>query len=624
MSPQLNSPQAARLQSVFLPLNKLFLSPTNVRKVEPSGISELAQMIAAQGLLNPIFVTASNHSNVDAPQYGVEAGGRRLRALQLLRDDGKISADHLIECRVIDQKDAVEISLTENISQQEMSPPDEFEAYSTLVKKGQSIASVANKFGVTELHVQRRMKMANLAPELFTLYREGEITLDQVTALAATDDQGLQMQVWNSLPTYSRSSWQIKKQMFQEDVSANDKRLKIVSLDEYKAAGGEVRVDLFSEDAKEVLVNPALLDELVAKRIEQRCQALRDAGWGWVESRNEAVYRHSIGSQYVFPSEARREPTPDEKANLLEIQSKVDALDTQMNDLDMDDDEEGSKYESLAFEKETLENALEALNDALIDTSFSDKAQRGVIVYPSHDGIETLLGLTKKGSATGDIGKNSSTQGSTKSEFSEKLMLDMSSHVTSALQASLIAAPNVALASLASRMAETALSSHSGYTSPVRITLEAQQYQLEKNSNSVKDSKGANQMQAEIAKWKALLPNDSKTWLDWFIGQPQSVSVEMIVLGTALSTSAVHSNGSVPNRAASITKAVNLDMADWWEASPETYLNSVTKAKRFEAVTQAAGEATAKPMEKMGKAESIDYAKAHLAGKRWLPSFLTS
>jgi ParB family chromosome partitioning protein len=60
--------------------------------------------------------------------YAVVAGGRRLAALQLLAEQGKMADDKPIECSVIaDDADATEISLAENSVREQMHPADEFE-----------------------------------------------------------------------------------------------------------------------------------------------------------------------------------------------------------------------------------------------------------------------------------------------------------------------------------------------------------------------------------------------------------------------------------------------------------------------------------------------------------------
>lgn len=612
--------------TIHVPLSQLVLSPTNVRRVEPTGISELAQMIVSQGLLNPLIVTTLVGQD-DQPQYGVEAGGRRLRALQMLAQDGLIAQDWLIECKLISSDLAIEVSLTENISQEGMHPADEFDAYQALSLKGLSVAAIANKFGVTELNVQRRLKMSSVASELFDLYRQNEMTLDQLMVLAATDDKALQVRVWNSLPVHSRNVYYLKKQLFQDEVSAKDQRLNVVSIEEYKAAGGGVRVDLFSEHGEEMIEDPTILDELISKKLEQRKQELLTEGWGWVEVSAEPVYGYNISSKYQQDRPAKRAATEAEEARLNAMCAELDALNTKLADLTETDEEEEdqSQVDSLNEKIAALDEAYDALEATLIDTSYPDKANQGVIVFASRDGIDYHYGLRTKAqaasaglAASGDASKG-------KGEFSERLMLNMTSHLTAALQASMIANQKVALAAAAHRFAVILLEDRSMHNNPVQISLTTPKYEMEKNSDSLASNKGYEKTQKALDRWHQMLPDDKALWLDWFIDQPQGATLEMIALGAALSTTAVHgSKGADQSNAKGLIKAVGLDMADFWEPTAETYLNHIPKGKLIEAVTQATNPAESEPMAKMKKGEAIVYAASKLVGKRWLPSALKS
>jgi ParB family chromosome partitioning protein len=606
------------VETVFIPLKSLYLSPSNVRKAEPTGIEELSKMIESQGLLNPLFVTrsADEHGEVI---YFVEAGGRRLRALQLLREKGQISKVEPVQCRIISKESALEISLAENISQSEMHPADEFQAYSQMVKSGYTVDAVSNKFGVTPVHVQRRLKMASVAPELLNLYRKSEMTLEQVMALAATDDKKLQVQVWNSLPSYQRNAYSIKKMMFQGDISSSDKRLNIVSLAEYKDAGGHIRVDLFSKDGDEIITDGALLDELVHQKLEEKSEALLKEGWAWVEISREETHSYSLRTKFNFPKLVKREPNEQEQRELDELERAYREVGRDCESIS--DDETPEKACERESKLDELSEKINDLRDSFYDTSYPNKQQQGVVVAANHSGIECFFGLTKKteqeqGSDSGD------KKGKAKEDVSDKMALDLGSHFTAALQSRLIDEPNVALAALASRMAISILARYASQHSHVAVGIELQQDLLTKNSNSVKANKGFAKTQAEIEKWQSLLPKEPDTWLDWFLSQPVGKSTDMIVLGTALSTRGMNGADSSEKKATGLAKAVNLDMADFWEASNETYLSLVPKAKMLDAVTEVAGSDVASPMQKMKKDEAATFAQSILAGKRWLPKAL--
>jgi ParB family chromosome partitioning protein len=59
------------------------------------------------------------------------------------------------------------------------------------------VEDVAARFGVTANTVRQRLKLANIAPRLFQLYRDNEITLDQLMALAVCDDHAAAKSLWH-------------------------------------------------------------------------------------------------------------------------------------------------------------------------------------------------------------------------------------------------------------------------------------------------------------------------------------------------------------------------------------------------------------------------------------------
>ena len=68
--------------------------------------------------------------------------------------------------------------------------------------------------------------------------------------------------------------------------------------------------------------------------------------------------------------------------------------------------------------------------------------------------------------------------------------------------------------------------------------------------------------------------------------------------------------------------ALNLDMADWWEPTPENYLSHVSKDKILEVVGEAVSPDIAQALKKMKKDELVESADKYLSGSRWLPENL--
>jgi hypothetical protein len=71
-----------------------------------------------------------------------------------------------------------------------------------------------------------------------------------------------------------------------------------------------------------------------------------------------------------------------------------------------------------------------------------------------------------------------------------------------------------------------------------------------------------------------------------------------------------------------LAKAVNLDMADWWTPTGESYLSRVKKDQILEAISEGTGETNLEELCKLKKGELAAAAEARLSGTRWLPEIL--
>jgi ParB family chromosome partitioning protein len=230
-------------RDVLVPLERLFISEANVRKVHhEEGLVELAALIDAQGLLQRLCVVAQPDE-----RFAVVAGGRRLRAMQVLAQSGRWPASHPVECKLYAQSQALQVSLAENSGREGMHPADQMEAFKRLIDhENLTVAQVASRFGVSPLTVERRLKLARLSPRFLDMYRADEIEPDQLQALALIESHATQEAVWDGLGPFDRSAWRIRTAMTSEACSADSRLARFVGLAAYEAAGGTVRRDLFT------------------------------------------------------------------------------------------------------------------------------------------------------------------------------------------------------------------------------------------------------------------------------------------------------------------------------------------------------------------------------------------
>jgi ParB family chromosome partitioning protein len=116
--------QTVETTTIRIPVGKLVISPLNVRKKQGTGIEELAALIASQGLIHNLVVIEQMKKGRKTGKYEVVAGGRRLAALKLRVSEGRLSKDHQVDCRLVGQEEALQLSLSENSGREHMQPAD--------------------------------------------------------------------------------------------------------------------------------------------------------------------------------------------------------------------------------------------------------------------------------------------------------------------------------------------------------------------------------------------------------------------------------------------------------------------------------------------------------------------
>jgi ParB family chromosome partitioning protein len=252
-----------------IPLNKLLPSPHNVRRVsDPQADLQLKADIEARGLLQNLVVAPARKPK---GRFTVEAGGRRLRALVSLAEDGQLPADHEVCCLVLDGGPAAaqEAGLAENFQRLAMNPADECLAFQQLIEQGADVEAVARRFGLTVRFVEGRLRLAGLAPMVFEALGAGEITLDVAKAYGATPDRERQAFVFEQV---SRSYMaqhpdSIRRMMTQATASGSDRRARFVGEEAYVAAGGRIERDLFSDEEGARWLDIALLERLATEKL---------------------------------------------------------------------------------------------------------------------------------------------------------------------------------------------------------------------------------------------------------------------------------------------------------------------------------------------------------------------
>lgn len=618
-------------RDLLVPLDRLVLSQANVRRVcNEAGIAELAALIASQGLLQRLSVVAHTDGC-----FAVVAGGRRLRAMHQLVADGRWSASQPVECKLHDDARAAEVSLAENSGREAMHPADEMEAFRKLVEEGLTAAQVGGRFGVSVLTVERRLRLARLAPRFLAMYRNDEIAPDQLQALALAEDHAAQEAVWDGLSVYDRSAWRIRSVITAEACSADCRLARFVGLDTYEAEGGTVRRDLFSspdELSGMFLDNPGLLQTLAVEKLRGHATAVKEEGWSWVECLLDADPSAWRGHGRERPCE--RAPTLEEAEAIAQLEAKqrahAEAYDRHEDESDPDAEDFEAIGQQLCDALDAAEEQLMTARAALLQWTPEQLARAGAIVRLDPCGEVVIdRGLVRPGDrkATADQparedeslpGDDSSTA---RPAFSEKLMRDLTAHRTAALQAALVQNPHVALVALVHRMAETVFSLYGSGDAVVKVTVRTTgDGALAEEASGYGSSPAAAILGGAETEWGDRLPGSPAALFQWLLAQPQATLLELLAYCTARSVNAVKARARTFDHSDALAQALGLDMADWWVPTAANYLGRVSKSKAVEAVKEATGIDATKDVGGMKKAEAIAYCASKLEGTRWLPS----
>ena len=250
---------------------------------QKEGVAALTASIKAHGLLTPLTVRATPDE-----MFEVIDGNTRLAALKKIA--GK-KGDMQVPVSIVkaDDSAAHEASLAANVVRKALHPCDEFEAYARLLSEGASIETIAGRFAVSARWVSQRLQLAAIAPELRAAWREGKIDSDQAEAFSAVANHDRQREVWKEVSKakdqYYRGADHIRRTMMQGAITANDKRIRFIGLEAYKAAGGAVSEDLFTEAVR--AVDELLLNRLVLDRFEKAKAEFIDQGFAWAKTVDE-------------------------------------------------------------------------------------------------------------------------------------------------------------------------------------------------------------------------------------------------------------------------------------------------------------------------------------------------
>lgn len=602
----------AQTEEVSVPLASLIKSPLNVRTVPYSveSVSELAESIKGVGLLQNLVV-----HTLPGDRYGVAAGGRRLAALNMLAERNILPAGWPVRVKIIPQELATAASMTENGHRRDMHPAEQIAGFRAMAQEGKTPAQIGDLLGYSPRHVQRMLKLADLAPVILDALAEDRITTEHCQALALENDTARQVQVFEAA---CQSGWGgkpdvrvIRNLITESEVAvAGNSKFRFVGADAFSP--DELRTDLFSDD-EGGYVDCVALDAALLEKLQAVAEHLREAeGWEWCAGRMEPVgeCREDAGTYRCLPEpEAVLTEAEDERLN--ELMTRYDALENQCEESDLLEAE--MKLMRCMAKVRAWTPEIRAGSGVVVSWRYGNVCvQRGVQLRSEDDAADDA-------DRTEQVQEKASVE-----EISLPLLTKMSSERTLAVQAALMQQPDKSLALLAWTLCLNVFGS-GAYSNPAKIRLECEHYALTSDAPSGKEGAAFMAMMAEKARLAALLPDGWARDMTTFLSLSQEVLLSLLSFCTACSIHGVqtreygHTSRSPLD---SLESAIGFHMRDWWQPTKANFFGHLKKPQIIAALNEAGLSGAARDAEKMKKGDAAEHAEFHMKDNRWVPGWM--
>ena len=602
----------AQTEEVSVPLASLIKSPLNVRTVPYSAesVSELAESIKGVGLLQNLVVHA-----LPGDRYGVAAGGRRLAALNMLAERNILPADWPVRVKVIPQELATAASMTENGHRRDMHPAEQIAGFRAMAQEGKTPAQIGDLLGYSPRHVQRMLKLADLAPVILDALAEDRITTEHCQALALENDTERQVQVFEAA---CQSGWggkpevqTIRRLVTESEVAvAGNSKFRFVGADAFSP--DELRTDLFSDD-EGGYVDCVALDAALLEKLQAVAEHLREAeGWEWCAGRMEPVgFCSEDAGTYHYLPEPEAVLTEAEEERLNELMTRYDALENQCEESDLLEAE--MKLMRCMAKVRAWTPEMRAGSGVVVSWRYGNVCvQRGVQLRSEDDAADDA-------DRTEQVQEKASVE-----EISLPLLTKMSSERTLAVQAALMQQPDKSLTLLAWTLCLNVFGS-GAYSKPAQISLECKHSSLTSDAPSGKEGAAFLSMMAEKARLAALLPEGWSRDMTTFLSLSQEVLLSLLSFCTACSIHGVqtrecgHTSRSPLD---TLESAIGFHMRDWWQPTKANFFGHLKKPQIIAALNEAGLSGAARDAEKMKKGDAAEHAEFHMKDNRWVPGWM--
>ncbi len=164
-----------------LPVDFLIANRANPRRdFDPEQLEELTNSVREKGVMQPLLVRPTNDPN----QFEIIAGERRWRAAQRA---GLNEVPVLV--REVDDKEALELAIIENVQRVDLNPLEEAMGYGQLIEQFDYTQNdLAQVIGKSRSHVANTLRLLKLPTDVRDMLARGELTAGHARTLITAED----------------------------------------------------------------------------------------------------------------------------------------------------------------------------------------------------------------------------------------------------------------------------------------------------------------------------------------------------------------------------------------------------------------------------------------------------
>ena len=164
-----------------LPVDFLIANRANPRReFDTAQLDELTNSIKEKGVMQPLLVRPSQDPNI----FEIIAGERRWRAAQRAG-----LHDVPVVIREVDDKEALELAIIENVQRVDLNPLEEAQGYEQLIEQfSYTQQDLAQVIGKSRSHVANTMRLLKLPMEVRDMVTRGELTAGHARTLITAED----------------------------------------------------------------------------------------------------------------------------------------------------------------------------------------------------------------------------------------------------------------------------------------------------------------------------------------------------------------------------------------------------------------------------------------------------